>query len=346
MSFDKTVFNSDLRFVNSRRLRAAYLHYSESQNPDTPPFVTLPENNFELGIVSTNDPMIARAISSLLTRSLEQARCDKGGHLPLEVVERVQREIISPTGVSTLWGVVGHRFVLSRRHDEHTHEIVATILVGRSKDSIFFLTGKYNNLRYSTIAQDIDLNQPDPLAPAHKWFDRFALPDFHQFKPDRYHHIANFVVSPDCRGQGIAEIFLKNITRYYSREALKSYGAPIVHSQFLLCGKGFWQIGDPPWMARMKKLGFYRRWGAESFFMEHDWAPLPEVVMNGERVSNLTYNRMFDMPECYSAHQIPHPSDDHLFERVPEVMRLAQTPNAKLQYFQAMFDFTTNEGAT
>ena len=90
----------------------------------------------------------------------------------------------------------------------------------------------------------------------------------------------------------------------------------------------------------MKKLGFYRRWGAESFFYEHDWARLPPTVMEGKMIDNVAYNKMYDMPACYGGDRAAHPSDDHLFERVPEVIRLAWDPRAKLQYFQAMFDFT------
>lgn len=342
------VFDPNLRFVDTERLRAAYLHYEESRNITAQNFVSLPDSDLELGIVSTDDPMIAVAISSLLTRSLEAARCDKGGHLPPVVVRRVQQDIISPEGVSTLWGSAGHRFVLARRVDARTHELIATILVGRSKDTIFFLTGRYNNLRYSTIVEDVDFDQPDQDDPAHKWFDRFAFPDVQRFKPDRYHHIANFVVSPEHRRAGVAAPFLRDIVRYYSRDVLDGNGYPILHSQHLLCGRGLWQIGDPPWLARMRKLGFYRRWGAESFFIEHDWAPLPPVTMHGKVIDNVTYNGMYDMPACYGAGQVPHPSDEHLLERVPEVVRLAQDPRAKLQYFQAMFDFVpgmeTKEG--
>ncbi len=332
------------RFVRTDLLRASYLHYEESRNPTAQNYIILP-HGLELGIVSSSVPVIANAISSLLTRSLESARCDKGGHLPPEVVQRVQRDIISPEGVAKLWGTAGHRFVLSHRYASGTHEIIATILVGRSKDTIFFFTGRYNNLRYSTLSEDVDFNQPDD-DPKHRWFDRFAFPNIQQFKPNMYHHIANFVVSPDHRQKGLAGRFLNDIIRYFSRDVLDGHKYPIEHSQHLLCGKGFWQIGDPPWLARMNNLGFYRRWGAESFFIEHDWAPLPQVVMNGQPVDNVAYNRMYGLPECYSGKQMPYPSDNHLFERVPEVIRLSLDPNAKLQYFQAMLDFvpTHKEG--
>jgi GNAT superfamily N-acetyltransferase len=333
------VLDPSHRFVRTERLRAAYLHYDESRNPTAPTFVRLEQEDLELGIVSSAVPEIALAVSSLLTRSLEDARCDRGGHLPPEVVRRVQRDIISPAGVAGLWGTTGHRFVLARRLDASTHEIVATLLVGRRKGTIFFFTGRYNNLRHSTIAQDVDFDQPDADDPRHRWFDRFTFPDLVRFKPRAYHHIANFVVGPEQRQRGLAQLLLDSILRYYARDFIDGHGLPVVHSQFLLCGRGFWQIGDPPWLNRMQKLGFYRRWGAESFFIEHDWAPLPPVVVDGRTIDNVTYNHTYGLPGCYAAGSQPPPSDEHLMDRVPEVLRLADDPRAKLQYFQAMFDF-------
>jgi GNAT superfamily N-acetyltransferase len=217
----------------------------------------------------------------MLCCSLEDARNDRGGHLPVAVVERVQTEIISPHGVANLWGATGHRFVLSRRVDASTSELLATILVGRRKGTIFFLTGRYNNLRHSQIAKDVDFAQPAGSDPAQRWFDQFAFPDLIRFKPTAYHQIANFVVAREHRREGLAERLLAAIVEKYSRNDIEARGAPIEHSQYLLCGRGLWQIGDPPWLARMEKLGFYLRWGAESFFIEHDWAPLPPIFDRG-----------------------------------------------------------------
>lgn len=340
------IFDPNHRFVETAVLRAAYVTYEKSRSPGAPNFVALPDD-LELGIVSTDDPAIARAVSSLLTRSLEQARCELGGHLPTEVVRRVQRDIIAPEKVGTLWGSAGHRFVLARRNDARTHEILATILVAASKDTVFFFTGRYDNQTYSKMKHTVDWGQADTDDPAHKWLDRFAFPPLARFKPNWYHHFANFVVSPDHRGARIAGLFLESIRRYYANDILAASDRPDpVHAQSLLCGIGFWQIGDPPWMERMKKLGFWRRWGAESFFIEHDWAPLPPTIMGGRRIGNVEYNRMFGMPDCYAPDQerFRHPSDEHLYERIAEVMRLAQDPRAKLQYYQAMFDFVPSVG--
>jgi GNAT superfamily N-acetyltransferase len=275
----------------------------------------------------------------MLSCSLEDAKNDRGGHLPVAVVERVQTEIISPYGVANLWGTTGHRFVLSRRVDAETSELLATILVGRRKGTIFFFTGRYNNLRHSQIAEEVDFEQPAGDDPTQRWFDQFAFPDLVRFKPTAYHQIANFVVAREHRGQGLAERLLDAIVAKYSRDDIEARGANIEHCQYLLCGRGLWQIGDPPWLARMEKLGFYLRWGAESFFIEHDWAPLPPTFDRGQKISNLDYNRSFGLPRRYEEGRPPPQSSEHLLDRLDAVVRLSQDPRAKLQYFQTMFDF-------
>ena len=332
--------NADDRFVATSVLRDAYVHYDGTHHPSAPNFVEL-EDGMELGIVSSAVPEIARGVSSLLSRSLEDARNDRKGHLPAAVVKRVQLEIISPYGVAHIWGVTGHRFVLSRRVSSERSELVATILVGRSKDTVFFFTGRYNNLRHSTIAQTVDFHQPDRDDPAHEWFDRFAFPEISRFKPKGYHHIANFVVGKEQRGHKLAGFLLDKIVMHYAKDHLDKHERAVQHSQHLLCGQGLWQIGDPPWLPRMEKLGFRRRWGAESFFIEHDWAPLPAIVDHetGEVISNVAYNASYGLPDRYLTSKPTGNASQYLMDRVPEVIRLSRDPKAKLQYFQAMFDF-------
>lgn len=334
------------RYIKTDLLRDSYLTYEDSLNPTGPRYVSLDYRDLEIGIVSSQVPEISNAVSSILTRSLEDVKNSKGGYLPSHVVERVQTEIISPHGVSELWGTTGHRFVMSRPDKDGMHEIIASILVGRSKDTIFFFTGRYNNLKHSTIEQDVDLNQPLFNYPGHKWFDQFAFPDLKVFKPKWYHQIANFVVVQDYRGLGLARFFLENIVEYYSREHILLHNNRIEHSQHLLCGKGLWQIGDPPWLVKMKALGFFLRGGAESFFIEHDWAPLPPIYQDGKVISNIEYNHSFGLPEMYKNYHPPsfsplsmYSPDAYLRDRIPEVIRLSNDPKAKLQYFQAMFNF-------
>jgi GNAT superfamily N-acetyltransferase len=327
------------RFVPTQALRDAYLRYPDSRAPATINFVRFEARGLELGIVSSQAPAIARAVSSILSCSLEDAKDENGGHLPSAVVERVQLEIISPHGVANLWGIYGHRFVLSRAVDRDTSEIVATILVARMKGTVFFFTGRYNNLRHSTMASDVDFDQPVDGNPGQKWFDRFAFPPVGEFKPKGYHQIANFVVAKHLRSQGLSRFLLDAIREKYARDHIEAHGRAIEHSQYLLCGHGFWQIGDPPWLSRMEKLGFYLRQGAESFFIEHDWARLPPIFVDGRQLSNIEYNRAFGLPERYQDAQPPNAGAHHLPQRIPEVIRLAQDPRAKLQYFQTMFDF-------
>ena len=329
---------ADDRFVPTALLRSSYLRYEKSRSPSAPPYVRFANEGLELGIVSSDVPEIARAVSSLLSRSLEDAKDAHGGHLPAAIVERVQLEVISPERVAQLWGTHGHRFVLSRQEGDRS-EIIGTILVARRKGTVFFFTGRYNNQRHSAMERDIDWSQPAGTRADQKWFSLFAFPPIGQFKPAGYHHIANFVVAKEHRRQGLARFFLNALLAKYARDHIDLHKAPVEHSQFLLCGRGFWQIGDPPWLERMERLGFSLRWGAESFFLEQDWAPLPPIYAGDRPISNIEYNRSFRLPERYEgARPTPRP-DMHLIGRIPEVIRLSQDPRAKLQYFQAYWDF-------
>ncbi len=161
MDFTKYInLNSEDRFVKTSLLRSSYLSYPESLAPKAINFVPL-DDGLELGIVVSQVPEISKAISSILTCSLEDGKCTKGGYLPPEAVERVQLNIISPFGIANLWGITGHRFILSRDAGDDMREIMASVLVAKSKGTIFFLTGRYNNLQHSTVKQTIDLEQPD-----------------------------------------------------------------------------------------------------------------------------------------------------------------------------------------
>ena len=209
--------NPQDRFIKTGILRSAYISYEESLNPTGPRYISFESEDLELGIVSGWVPEVAKAVSSILCRSLEDAKDTNGGYLPPLVVQRVQSEIISPHGVSHLWGSTGHRFVLSRSAGPDMREIVASLLVGRSKDTIFFFTGRYNNLRHSTIHETVDLNQPAVNNPEQKWFDQFNFPPLQNFKPNLYHQVANFVVDKNHRGIKLSRFLIDNIVKYYSR---------------------------------------------------------------------------------------------------------------------------------
>lgn len=328
--------NPSNRFVPTNLLRNAYLNDETSRIPNAPNFITLGE--MELGIVSSQVPQIALAISSILSRSLEDAKCKNGGHLPSHVVERVQMNIISPYGISELWGRTGYRFVLSRPSSRGVSEILAAILVGADVKTLFFFTSRYSNLDQSTLQTAINFNEPAADNPDQKWLDLFAFPPLDVFKPKDYHQIANFVVNKEHRGQRLGQFFLKNIVQYYSSHYIQTHQLQIEHAQPLLAGRGFWQLGDPPWLVKMQKFDFYLRAGAESFFIEQEWASLPPIYQGPKKISNLEYNASFGLPGIYD-NWIAKDLSNHLAERIPEVCALAQNPNAKLQYFQIMFDF-------
>lgn len=329
------------RFLPWETVHNSFIKYDESLNPAAPNYVPIGED-LTLGIVSSQVPEIAKAVSSILSRSLDDVRNSKEGYLPDSAVDRVQTNIISPHGIANVWGTTGHRFILAKHHGPSMVEIIASILVGRSKDTIFFLTGKYNNIRQSTIHEDVDVNLPDDEHPEHKWLERFAMPPLEKFKPLGYHHIANFVVNKEQRGTGLGRLFLNSIVKYYSRDHIQANNTGIQHSQHLLCGRGFWQIGDPPWLPKMQALGFYRRAGAENFFIDQPWAPLTPVYWMSESnpVSNTKYNEYFGMPKVYEDNFVPSDkTDQHLLDRIPYVRCLSRNPKAKLQYFQAMYNF-------
>jgi len=53
----------------------------------------------------------------------------------------------------------------------------------------------------------------------------------------------------------------------------------------------------------------------------------------------VAYNTFYGLPRRYLSWKPTGDTSEDLLERVPEVIRLSQDPKAKLQYFQAMFDF-------
>ncbi|MCM2280037.1 MAG: hypothetical protein NDJ89_18340 [Oligoflexia bacterium] len=311
----------------------------------------------ELGIASMDEPEMATAVSSLLSRSLQDAKYTHGGYLPPQVAERVQQELISPYGVKNRWGKAGHRFVMSRDAGDGKREVIGTLLVSKEEDGLFFFTSMYNNLNTGRIREQVDFNVLADGIPGHKWFDKFALPEAERYKPKGFHHIANFVIEKEgLRGAGLSRLFIDSVVENYTRFG----SSPIPHSQPMLSGQGFWQIGDPPWLDRMGALGFYPRLGAETFHVDVDWARLvPTLGKDGRPIDHVNYNQSFNVPQMYEQLQLgtsPYrelydavvksrqegtsaPAGDHLLERIPEVVRLAKSGKAKFQYFQLLYPF-------
>ena len=347
-----------LRFVDTKVLRESYIQYPKTINPHANPYVTI-NNEFELGIVDTeNNIPIAKAISSLLSRSINDAKAElgNGGYLPEKIVERAQLEYVSPYAISNLWGKSGYRFVLSRyTEDSNKREIIGTALISSSKDILFFFTCKYNNLKYSEMSQNVDFNMR--FNDHHKWFDKFDMPyvklsenggpvidQVKLYKPIGCNQLANFAIEKiGCRGFGLGKFmideFVKNYAVHYSESQIK-------HSQPLICGHGLFQIADPSWKSFMMNIGFKLRLGSETFYIDNDWDPLVPIVINGKKINNSTYNNMFDMPAIYNNIDLNNDKyiiDPDLIFRIPHVVKLSNSNKAKLQYFQLIYMFNNKK---
>lgn len=328
------------RFISENILRDSYIKYSNSKFQQLKPYVTL-NDELELGIVDTkNHVELAKAVSSLLSRSIDNAKDIYGGYLPSQIVERAQFEYVSPYAISNLWGKSGYRFVLSRKVNNVIREIIGTALVANSKDTLFFFTNKYNNLKYSTIKQNIDFDLC--VDSKHKWFDKFDMPEIQDYKPNGCNQLANFAVEKiNCRGIGLGKLLISEIIKNYAIYCPK---ANIRHSQPLICGKGLFQIADPSWKKYMLDIGFKLRYGAETFYLDKEWDKLLPVTMNGSVIDNKSYNRMYGIPEIYENIDFGIKNTEmDLTKRIPKVIELANSGNAKLQYVQMIYMFNEFE---
>lgn len=352
--------NPKARYVSKAVLRDSYItNYNDS---NLPPFVQFknPKDNdaiYELAIVDTSNIEIATAVSSLLTRSLSDAKISNNGYIPDKIVERVQRELISPYSVNNLWGQYGYRFVLSKIHNETHREIISTALVTKDHRNLLFFTSMFNNLKISDL-KHINFDISAPNTPNKKWFDKFVHPPIEKYKPIGYHQFANFVVEKEGqRHKGIARLMINNIVSHYSRKYLMNTSNNLAHSQPLLNGEGLWQIGDPPWLARMSKLGFIPRLGAESFHIDVAWDKLHELLDSNEHIVDHTrYNSLNGLFSIYQPKvdstyykimlkltqknkDIPPSPSIHLIDRIDEVLAIARSGKAKLQYYHLVFPF-------
>lgn len=324
------------RFIPENILRDSYIRYPNSKHSCKNPYVTI-NNDLELGIIDTNRHIVmAKAISSLLSRSIEDAKDTCGGYLPEKIVERAQTEYVSPYAISNLWGKTGNRFVLSRNIGSGVKEIIGTALISSSKDTLFFFTNKYNNLKYSNIKQDV--NFALTIDGEHKWFDKFDMPDIQVYKPPGCNQLANFAIEKiGYRGRGLGKLLIEEIVKNY---AVHYPGNKINHSQLLICGKGLFQIADPSWRKYMLDIGFRLRHGAETFYLDHEWDRLPPIIISGKTLDNKNYNRMYGIPQIYDGIDMGKKNTEFdLTERIPKVIELANSGYAKLQYFQLIYMF-------
>src|SRR5260221_414472 len=171
------------------------------------PYVTI-NDELELGIVDTKKHIeVAKAVSSLLSRSIDRAKDVYGGYLPSQIVERAQLKYVSPYAISNLWGKNSQRFVLSRKINTAMREIIGTALIANSEDTLLFFTNKYNNLKFSTIKEDVDFDLR--VDGNHRWFDKFDLPELQDYKPQGCNQLANFAIeNTNYRGLGLGKLLI------------------------------------------------------------------------------------------------------------------------------------------
>jgi hypothetical protein len=331
--------NPGSRFISERILRESYLIKPNTLYPEARPYVQL-ANELELGIVNTkHHESIAKAISCILTRSIEDAKDVNGGYLPEKIVESAQKNYVSPHAISNLWGLDGYRFVLTRRVSNDVKEVIGTALISSSKDTLFFFTSKYNCIRYSKMSTDVDFNLPYYSNSENKWFDQFDMPSISQYRLHGYNQLANFAVERSYRGSKYGHILINEIIKNY---VLFHSQTEIAHSQPLICGKGLMQIADPSWKKYMINIGFKLRYGADTFFTDPEWAPLKPVIINGKALTNVEFNNMYDMPQIYdniNSDIIGSDPGIHIKDRIEHVRKLASSNKAKLQYNQLYLPF-------
>ncbi len=141
------------------------------------------------GIVDADHPGIAEGVSRLLVRSIQDARADRGGHLPEWLVDDIERNYISPQKVRTLWAPSGHRFAVFRpAADGEPGELIATIHIARDADMILTVDRHRLNVRAA---------------------------EYPGFKPDRYHHVVNVSVKHELRRARIAMAMLDGIVEHF-----------------------------------------------------------------------------------------------------------------------------------
>lgn len=142
-----------------------------------------PLGEIAFGIVDPHAPGVAEGISTLLMRSIQDAREETGGHLPSWLVDDIERNYISPERVRTLWAETGHRFALVM-----SGEIVGTIHVAREHDVIL----------------TIDRTRINVPAREHPGF-----------KPERFHHVVNLSVKHELRRAGLGTSMVDGIIEHF-----------------------------------------------------------------------------------------------------------------------------------
>ena len=166
-----------------------------------------------LGIVDPMAPGVAEGISTLLVRSIQDAREANDGHLPGWLVDDIERNYISPAKIRSLWAETGHRFVVALGD-----EIVGTIHVAKQHDLILPI----DRMRVNVPAAD-----------------------FPNVQPADFHHVVNISVRHELRrakiGTAMVDGIVTSFRDTFEGEGLWVRADPPWHPS--LAGLGF--VHDP-----------------------------------------------------------------------------------------------------
>jgi hypothetical protein len=91
----------------------------------------------------------------------------------------------------------------------------------------------------------------------------------------------------------------------------------------------------------MLDIGFKVRHGAESFYVERDWAPLIPIKINNRILPNIEFNSMFGIHDNQTLDK--RLEKYYLLDRVDHIKKLNKSNKAKLQYYQLMYPFTLED---
>lgn len=157
------------------------------------------------------DVDLVKSISSLLTESTGDFRESRGGHVPDEVVNNVIHKLYTSTeSVTETFSKTGFRFALVHRK---TDELVSTMLVAKSHDTIFIKDRKSLNSNTSEVCT---------------------------IAPPNYHCAINFATKKEYRRYGFGKILLHSILfefrEYFSGRGIWIRVEPPFHDIFRRLG--------------------------------------------------------------------------------------------------------------
>ena len=140
----------------------------------------------ELGVVDVEVSGVSEAISTLLVRSISDARESNQppGHLPDHLVDDVIRQYVSPEKVRTLWSAHGFRFALMNE----LGEIIGSVLLGSDHRVILYVS---------------------------RWANNVPTEEYPGLKPEGYHHMMNLSVKHELRRARIGTLMMDAIMQNY-----------------------------------------------------------------------------------------------------------------------------------